>query len=213
MAMEGSTFPLFEINLSTGENCQIGGDPLPSGMAIGPALSPDETRLAVAIFSPNLKSQICLVDIKTGKASKLGTPFDTSMPSWLDDGKGLIMASREYPSMDQPAVSSVARMDLDGKLTVLAKGENPLVIPGRNKILLEQEDEWKTCDLDGKNLEPYAGGMKGYGFPGVSANGKRIVWMHFQTGQLPQPVVQGFGNAEVKNLDLGPGLWASPAWR
>lgn len=204
---------LFEVDLSTGANRRIGADGLPPGMAMGPALSPDGGTLAIMMFSPNLMSQVCLVDLKTGTVRKLGAPLDTAFVSWLDDGTGLILITRKYTSMEKPSEDSLARMDLDGKVTVLAAGGNPVVIPGRKKILFEQDRGWSTCDLDGKDPQAYAEGMKGCGFPAVSADGKRVVWMRFQEGQLPQPVVEAFGETKVEALDLGGGFWATPAWR
>lgn len=40
-----------------------------------------------------------------------------------------------------------------------------------------------------------------------------LSWMRFKKGTMPQPVVQNYGELPVQPLDLGPGLWAMPAWR
>lgn len=215
MDVEAAGLSIYEIDLSTGENNRIGKGELPDGLAMGPVLSADGTKLAVVMLSPNLMSQVYVLNLKTGKASKLGQPMDTAYLSWLDDGKGLILVSRKTVSMDKPTEDSVARMDLDGKVTILTRGGSPVLIPGRKKILFEHSDGWKTCDLDGKNVELYVGGMKGYGFPAVSADGKRIFWTQYEKGkgQMPKPMIQEYGKAEVSHMDLGRGLWTAPAWR
>ncbi len=204
---------IYEINLSTGENRRLGDGEIPSGMPMMLALSRDGTRLATVMFSPDLKSQIYVMDLKSEKAHKLGVPMDTAYLAWLKDGKGLVLVSREFVSMDRPTENSVARMDLTGNVRILVAGGNPVLVPGRDRILLQQGDVWKTCSLEGKNVELYAGGMKGYGFPAISANGKRVVWMRFDKGQLPQPVLQEFATRDIETLNLGPGLWTMPAWR
>jgi len=211
--MQNGGLAIYEIDLSTGENRRIGEGALPDGMALMSALSGDGTTLAVLMFSPDLQSQLYLVDLAGDKARPLGRPMDTAFLSWLDDGQGLILVDRKMVSMDESTEDSVARMTLDGTVTVLVPGRHPVLIPRRGRILFQQDDGWKTSDLDGRNVELYAGGMKGYGFPAVSPDGTRLVWMRFETGKMPQPVIQTFGSTAVTELDLGPGLWAGPAWR
>jgi hypothetical protein len=206
-------FAVYEINLSRGTCRRIGSDELPSGLTTGPVVSPDGKTLALVLFNANLKSQIYLVDVETGRCKALGAPMDTGIPSWLDDGSGLVTAHRINSFTDQTTDSSVARIDLNGKVTMLTEGNNPIVIPGRNRILFEQDNIWKTCDLDGQNVELYADGMESCGFPAVCPDGRRIIWMKYEDGHMPQPVIQDYGSKRVEKLDLGPGCWVLPAWR
>ena len=208
-----TTLGVYEVDLSTGANRKIAPADLPSGQVMGPVPSPDENSLAVVVFPPSLMSQVCLIDLKTAKLTKLGSPLDTAHLSWTDDGKQIVLTSRKTIAMDKPSEDSVAKMGLDGQVSVMLRGHACFFVPGRNRIAFQQGEDWATCDMDGKNVEPYAGGMKGHAFPAVSADGKRMVWMRFENGKLPQPVIQEFGKPETKNLDLGPGLWASPIWR
>ena len=46
----------------------------------------------------------------------------------------------------------------------------------------------------------------------ASADGKRVFWMKLG-GPMPEPVVQNFGDVKIDKLNIGPGLWAAPAWR
>jgi hypothetical protein len=203
---------IYEVNLSTGENRRLGKGELPVGLLMSPVLSPDGTKLAVTAFSPNLQSQIYLVDITSGKATKLGEPMDTAFLAWLDDGQGLVLVHRKMVSMDLPTENSVAILDMQGQVKILRQGNNPVLIPGKGRILFEDGD-WKTCDLEGKDVQLYGDGMPELNFPAVSPDGQRLIWMHFQKGTMPQPVVQNYGELPVQPLDLGPGLWAMPAWR
>jgi len=205
---------VYEVDLSTGRSRRVGEGSLPQGMATGPALSPDGTTLALSVLSADMTaSQICLVDLKTDAIRKLGAPLDTAYLSWLDDGQGLVLVARKHTGKDRFRNESVARMDMNGKVTVLAPGSNPIVIPGRNRILHCEQGQWRTCDLDGKDVETYCGGMRGYHHPTVSPDGKRILWMFHEKGPLSPPVTQDFGEKEVRELDLGPSLWAYPAWK
>jgi hypothetical protein len=203
---------IYEVNLSTGENRRLGKGELPVGLLMSPVLSPDGTKLAVTELSPDLQSQIYLVDMATEKATKLGAPMDTAFLAWLDDGQGLVLVHRQIVSMDLPTKNSVAILDLQGQVKILRQGNNPVLIPGKGRILFEDGD-WKTCDLEGKDVQLYGDGMPGLNFPAVSPDGQRLIWMQFQKGTMPQPVVQNYGELPVQPLDLGPGLWAMPAWR
>ncbi len=209
---EDSSLAVLEVNLSTGENRRVGEGELPKGMLMFPTLSPDGTKLAVLELSPDLQSQIYVVDMATGKATKLGAPMDTAFLAWLDDGQGLVLVHRQMVSMDLPTENSVAILDMQGQVKILLKGNNPVLIPGKGRILFEDGD-WKTCDLEGKDVQLYGDGMPGLDFPAVAPDGQRLIWMRFKKGTMPQPVVQIYGELPVQPLDLGPGLWACPAWR
>lgn len=211
--MTTTSMGVFEVNLSTGENRRIAAADLPEGLFIMPALSHDGNQLTVLHMQAPFEVQVYLVDLKANTARKLGEPMNTYFLAWLDNDQGLILVSRKLVSMDEPTEDSVARMDLDGKVTVLTKGRQPQLIPGKNRILFEQDDLWNTCDLEGKNIELYADGMKGFGAPAISPDGSRIIWMQFAEGKLPQPVIQAYGKPTVRELDLGDGLWAYPAWK
>ena len=205
----GTMLSLWEINLSTGENRQISVSG--PGWPLATSVSPDGTSLAIMKFSLNLKSQLCLLDTKSWKVSLIGGPMDAGAPYWLNDGKGFILFVRKWIAADKPSEDSLARMDLDGTVRVLGTGSQPKVIPGQKKILFEQGRMWYTCDLDGQKRQMYADGMKGYGFPAFSPDGRRILWISFK--DLPHPVMQTFGEAKVEELDIGPGLWAAPVWQ
>jgi len=106
-------------------------------------------------------------------------------------------------------------MDMEGKVTVLRSGNAPALLADRQTILFEDSETrlWHTCDLQGKNDELFGDGMKGYGFPAVAPDGKRILMMHFKTGALPEPMVLPVGKGEGEVITHVGGLWGMPSWR
>ena len=168
---------LYEIDLKTGANRQLGGDLLASGYSLFPSLSPDGKTVAVlhkgASEQRVLAVQICLVDLATGNARPVGQPQDPGPPSWLPDGKCVLILDRKSIDASKPARSTICRMDLEGRLTPLCAGSFPVILADGERILFEDQASriWKTCDLDGGNVAVYADGMKGCGFPAPHRTG------------------------------------------
>jgi Tol biopolymer transport system component len=183
-----------------------------------PTLSPDGKTLAVihkGAGERRLDSRICLVDVKTGQARPLGAPHDMAFPSWLPDGRGLILLVRVPDVANNRLVDTIARLDLDGKLTTLRPGSMPVVLGDGRRILFEdlQTRTWHTCNLEGLDVKPYADGLKGYSFPTPAPDGKRLLMMHFEPEKGPVPVVLPIDAGQGKPATTVPGLWAMPAWR
>jgi hypothetical protein len=211
-------FGLYEVDLKTGANRRLGGDLLGAGMTLFPVLSPDGKTLAVihkGADERRLDWRICLVDIPSGEARRLGAPHDMAFPSWLPDGRGLILLIRVPDVAKDRLVDTIARLDLGGKLTTLRPGSMPVLLGDGRRILFKdsQSDTWHTCNLKGQDAKPYADGLKGYGFPAPAPDGKRLLMMHFQPGQAPVPVVLPIDASQGKPASTAPGLWAMPAWR
>ena len=220
MDPETGSLGLFEVDLATGANRHLGGKLLSTGACLGPALSPDGKTLAVghkefggSSIQEVLQLQVCLVDLTTGEARKLGRPMDTAFLSWLPDGKGMILVSRKHIDMDTPAKETICRMDLTGKVTPIVPGGHPVLLAGGLILFRGEDDLWRTCDLIGKNVKLFAGGMKGCGFPSPGPDGKRIFWMRVQPPRAPRPVVMRIGSRQLRSVTAVGGLWASPAWR
>jgi hypothetical protein len=212
---------LYQINLKTGENRRLGGDLLASGTTLMPALSPDGKTIAVMHHGSEkrlLDSHVCLVDLGTGEAKTLGDSHDLAYLSWLPDGQGLILLIRETPDpadLNSSRVSTISRMDLDGRISKIREGNAPILLNDGKTILFEDSKSrtWQTCDLNGGDVKPFAGGLTGYGFPSPSPDGKRIVMMHFRKGLAPVPTILQIGESAGKPAVTAPGLWALPAWR
>ncbi len=212
---------LYEVDLKTGGERRLGGELLAAGFTLMPVLSPDGRTLAALHKAPTgrlLDTQVCLVDLETGEARAVGEPRDMAFLSWLPDGKGLVLLHREVADPSDlvgPRTATIARMDLDGRLTKIREGSMPVLLNDGKTILFEDTKSrtWQTCGLDGRDVKPYAGGLAGYGFPSPAPDGKRIMMMHFRQGSAPEPTIFPIGEDRGKPAITAPGLWATPAWR
>ena len=211
---------LYEVDLKTGANRRLGGERLSEGNVLTPTCSPDGKTIA-ALHKPAtgepLNTTLTLVDVESGEARPLGVPRDQAFLSWTPDGKGLILLAREpldAKDPNSPQTSSIARLDLDGKLAKLREGTMPAVLADGRVLFQDVKTRgWKTCNLDGGDEKEYAGGLVGYGFPAPAGDGKRILMMHFVQGQGPTPMVLPIDGSEGKPATTASGLWSMPAWR
>ncbi len=214
-------FGLYEVDLKTGENRRLGGERLASGFTLMPALSPDGKTLAVLHKGSEgriLDMQVCLVDLESGEARPLGKLGDMAFLSWLPDGKGLVLLVRvvaDPSDVTSPRTDTIARMDMDGRITKIREGSSPVLLNDGRTILFQDTKSrtWQTCRLDGGDAKPFAGGLAGYGFPSLAPDGKRILMMHFRQGQAPEPTILPIGEGSGRPAITAPGLWATPAWR
>ncbi len=208
---------IYEIDLSTGANRQLGGKLLATGFSMFPTLSPDGKTLAVFhkdMSEKPAEAQVCLVDVKTGAARKLGRLLDCAHISWSADGKSLLMTVRKMVDVLRPASSFVCRMDLAGKLTEVRKGSRPLALRGGRRILfLDADALWKTCNLAGKDVKKLGDGLKGANHPTLSPRGKRLIMMIPRPGPDPRPFIIDIANGKAKPLKVSPGEWLFPSWK
>ena len=211
---------LYEIDLQTGVNRQLGGDLLATGFSLFPSLSPDGKTVAVLHRGATEERDTGIPDVPCGpddreRRSHWEPRRDFGPPSWLPDGKGLLVADRKSIDASKPPLSTICRLDLEGRLTATREGTAPVVLGDGKRILFEdpESQSWKTCDLEGRNVEVYAGGMKGYAFPAPSPDGKQLLMMRFRTGHAPEPMIFPLGQSEGKPATTTPGLWKHPAWR
>ncbi len=216
--IQSGVLGLYEIDLKTGVNRQLGGDLLANGYSLLPSLSPDGKTVAVlhkGASGPILEVQICLVDLATGAAKPLGAPRDTGAVSWFPDGKALLIVDRKSIDLSKPAIETICRLDLEGRVTKLCPGSSPVMLGDGKRILFEDRTSrtWNTCNLDGGDVKLYADGMKGCAFPAPSPDGKRLLMMRFRSGQAPEPLIFLLGQSEGTPATKTAGLWKSPAWR
>lgn len=214
---EGS-LGLFELHLETGALRRLGENAL-GQFCLFPTLSPDGRTLAILSKGGEelgmLDSQIFLVDVMTGNARTLGKALDTAFLSWLPDGTGLVLITRKYESLDQPAEETIAKINLQGHITPLRPGSFPIVLRPQERILyLDEEDKlWKTCDFSGTEVELVSDGLKGFSFPAVSPDGQFAIMMRFDRSTGPRPHLINLSNGETTPIPVGQGLWIMPAWQ
>jgi len=224
MVLGGARMGLYAIDLKSGRNMELGGEAFATGFCHSPAVSPDGARLAAlrndfigGSVEDTLKSQLYVVDLETQETKKIGPPLDCSDPSWLPDGSGFILETRKTVDMNKPAQSSVARMGMDGRVTRLRAGGQPVLLADGRTILFREKEAggyvWKTCGLDGKNARRFHDGLPGHGFPSLSPEGKRLLMMRFEKGKAPSPQVIDIATGKAGPAIDRRGLWAWPCWR
>ena len=183
-------------------------------------LSPDNRKIATMQMLGGgslLDLQIRLIDVETGEARLLGKPSKIGAPfSWLPDGDGLILKrfeTREDPTAVEPRI--LCRLGLDGELTDLRSGDWPVVLRKTRRILFEDNATrlWHTCQLDGSDPRLFADGLKGYSMPAVSPDEKRVVFVRYEKGKLPQVTLFDLGQTEGKPATRAGGFTSTPVWR
>lgn len=217
MPAEGGKLGLYEVDLSTGANRELGANVFKAGFCFGPCLSADGKRLAVKFVEGadvTRPSPIVLVDVDSGRAWQLGRVVGGIHLSWLPDGKRILMLREEFEALDRPSVTTICTMDMKGGIRDIIPGGDPLLLDD-GRVLFKPRGKrlWHTCDLTGKNVRLYADGLASYGFPTASPDGTRLLMMHFVKTKGPRPVVLKIGASSGGPATKLPGLWAWPAWR
>ncbi|MDB5348117.1 MAG: hypothetical protein JWP89_6494 [Schlesneria sp.] len=208
---------LFSIELASAECQRVGDGVLDRGNWFNSVVSPSGDVLAAVQVGAGegLKSQIHVIDLKSRESKPVGSPMDLAMLNWHPRGDSLICMVRE-PGPDNSEVAFICKVTLDGKVTKLCRGRFPEVLPQQQRILFEDDDDearqFKTCDLDGKDIQVFGNGFKGFGFASASPDG-RLIMIKFSKTAGPQPCLIDMKSYEVKPLKLGPGMWSRPKWR
>jgi hypothetical protein len=212
---QGSALAMYEINLKTGENRRLGDDAMARGITVMPALSPDGKTLAALHKQLGvmniLDCQVVLFDIASGAARPIGPVMDAAFLNWLPDGKGLVLLRREGPANDE-RTQTISRMTLDGTITPIRSGRDPLILADGKTLLFRENDRWMTCDLDGQHAQPFGNGFSDYAFPAAAPDGKRILMMR-KSPNGPVPTLINLSQTSGEPALRAPGLWSMPAWR
>jgi hypothetical protein len=208
---------LYEIDLSSGANRQLGGKLLATGFTLFPVLSPDGKTLAVYHKSGDqsiVDVQVCLVDLASGNARKLGKPMSCAHLAWSADGKSLLMTVRKGGDLLKPSKDFLARMNLKGEVTELRNGSRPIALPGDKGILfLDDDGLWKTCNAAGKEARQFGDGLKGCSTPTLSPDGKQLIMMRGDPRKGLQPILVDIKTGKTRALKVPPGNWLFPSWR
>ena len=185
----------------------------PVGYYLGPRLSSDGRRIAVATFSGDTaKRNVWIHDIASRAFLPLTTTGDVGMPVWTPDSERLVFPSGGAFS----GTLSWTRADGTGKLERLAKGEfgqHPSSISRRGNVLayVERGDIWSLV-LDGQSApKPFTNSPAFEGFPDFSPNGRYIAYTSTETGG-PEVFIQPFPGPGAKQL-VSNGGGQAPVWR
>ena len=217
---EGGT-GLFQVDLGTGATKRISEETL-KGFTIFPTLSPDGRYLAClnkAGSEPGiLDSQVCVVELATGRVQKIGAPLDTAFLSWFPDQTGLLLITRKRGDPKLPSEETIARMNLNGQITPIRSGTFPIILGSQRRILFvddmgRKDRKWMSCDFAGKYEKMLGDGLAEFGFPALAPDGKRLIMMRLSKSTGPRPYVVDLSTGESSPINVGKGLWAMPAWR
>lgn len=184
---------------------------------LGPRLSPDGQRVAVAIFSGDVtKRNVWIHDIGRGTLSPLTTAGDSGMPVWTSDGARVVFPSGGAFSgnvfwMSADATAKPERLTTSefGQLpSSISRDGNTLAFVQGNVV---GRDVW-VMGLDGKRApKPVLESPFFEGFPDFSPDGRWLAYTSTESGR-PEVWVQPFpgpGARQQVSRDGG----QSPVWR
>jgi len=211
---------LTKINLITGENTLLDYEGADGGVVMMPELSPDGRRIAAIQSMGNagvVDLQIRVIDLGTLKSELIGNPSRIGGPfSWMPNGDGIIL-KRYGPTESLNAIEPriLCKLGLNGVVSDLRPGDWPVVLRKTERILFQDSgsDLWHTCKMDGTDSKLFGNGLKGYGTPAVSSDEKRILFAHYEKGQLPQLELFELGKSEGKRVVHANGFTGTPVWR
>lgn len=196
---------LYEIDLSSGANRL---------MAEGTFMFPTSNGTTIAALrlgggATILESRVALVEVGSGDVRHVGASADRAFLSWLPDG--LLLLEREWKDPKEPAIPWICRMDLEGKVTRLRRGNQPALLG--QTILYEDNGLWHTCDLSGRGEKLFGDGRRHHILPSPSPDGKRLLMLRRRAADGPEPVVIDLASGRERPVPITPGLWGQPAWR
>jgi hypothetical protein len=205
---------LWLVDLKTGVNRRIGGQPLAHTLTVEPARSPDGKTVAALNYADPEQpraARLVLIDLATDHLRTIGTPQDLLFLNWQPDGKALIIGRRNGP--DTPP--DVCRISLaDGELTPLFKGGGPVVIPGNNpRIFYYYADGWMTRAIDGSDPKPVAPGIQRLFSLTPDPGGTRLFMIAGGDGRSGLPVWVDLATGKTDAIPVGRGGWGHASWR
>jgi hypothetical protein len=205
---------LFELDLKTGKQRQLGGETLADGFADAPRLSSDGKRLVVLHKQSLLKpeARVYLVDLESDQATSVGRPMQVSSPSWFPNDEALMVAVRQGEG-----ATTIERLDFDGTLTLLTQGRSPMILSPRHLMLYDaggdEAHNWMTCNTEGRRVQPVGNGLPDFSAAGPSAFGTEALMLRTGGEQGPRPHVVNLETGETRALSVGLGWWSHPVWK
>jgi len=205
-----------EVNLINGGQRVLGGKTLLSGMTLFPTASPDGSR-AVATWLPALdarnQARVVLFALDGTDAQPIGEPMEHSHVQWLPDGEGLILAVRTPAAEGQQPEASIAKLSLDGKLEVLRKGDQPLLLGSDALLFFDRAAKvWMRSKLDGSGAVRFGDGHAALSAPTLAPGGRELVFLQRLEDGNQVPVRVDLAGKSITPLMVEGGLWAWPRW-
>jgi hypothetical protein len=175
----------------------------PPGRHRNPALSPDDTRVAVETLAPGATTHdIWVIEVARGAASRLTLdPADDTLPRWLPDGRRIVFRSTRG---GRPGLYLKAA-DGTGGDTLIASGPADGTAPpltgwsptrdGQGVVVTRGEPEpgIAVLPLEGGMLEPVERTTLTRVLPEVSPDGRWLLYNSNESGRW-EVYVQGYRN-------------------
>ena len=94
----------------------------------------------------------------------------------------------------------------------LLKGDSPVILGDGRILFVEYADDgrshkWKTCDMEGKNVQQFGDGLGNFAFPTRAPDGQRILMMQFIPRRGATPYVFRIGQAPGEPAVRMGGSW------
>lgn len=205
-----------EIDLINGGQRVLGGKTMLEGMTLFPTVSPDGSR-AVATWLPALdardQARVMLFDFEGNPATPIGEPMEHSHLQWFPDGQSLLLAVRTKAAEGAEPDASIARLSLDGKLEVLRKGDQPLLL-GPDALLFfdRAAKSWMRSKADGTGAVRFGDGHITLSAPTLSPDGKELIFLQRLQDGGHAPVRVDLAGKTVTPIMVEGGYWAWPRW-
>lgn len=185
----------------------------PSRYYLGPRLSPDERRVAVAIFSSDsAKRNVWIHDIQQGTLRPLTTVGDSGMPLWTPDGARVVFPSGGAFSGNlfwtlADGTSNPERLTT-GEFGQLSSS---VAYDGSTLAFVERNDVWVMGLHGDRTPRPFVNSRFFENFPDFSPDGRWLAYVSNETGQR-EVWVQPFPGPGAKQQVSRDGGQA-PVWR
>jgi hypothetical protein len=216
LALPGIEMRPYIVDVTTGEAELLDFEEFAGGHAMVGALSPDGNLLQVTVLDlgdftmgEGVGFQNFLVDIAEHKLRKLGPKMDASDFNWLQDGSGLIFEKRiPVAGVDIPK-PLVCRIDLNGTVTVLFEGDDPLLIGG-STVMFRRGRRWFTRSLTGTDEKLFHGGLEQFVFPTYRAGCPYLIMCKIDSGNGNPLYRIDLKTGKAALVSSHTGLWSKP---
>lgn len=208
-----------EVDLATGANYEVCPD-LQNSMTVYPALSPDGKKLAVLRHAPGMpveQTRVCVIDLAARMANDIGSPGDYKAPEWLPDATGFILTRTERLAGAQP-ITTLCRLSLNGNMTSLRPVFYARILGDQPRIIFQEKEggEWKSCDLQGGDVQRVGDGLLHLSYAAPGRSGKAAILV----STLVSTTSDGFraflvdlATSKRERIPLPEGFWWLPSWR
>jgi serine/threonine-protein kinase len=184
---------------------------LPRGSLRNPTVSPDGTRIAVALAEGGRNADIWSFDVDGGRPARITSRGENMSPVWTPDGEWILYWS------EREGVRTVYRRRADGT------GEEERLVDGEQgrPVAVSPDGRWLTTNhRDDVWAIPLVGGGEPQvliqtdfveGGANYSPDGRWIVWQGFETGTSVHYIRRADGSGariNVSSYNGGSGRWS-----